>query len=86
MQYKKGTDEACVLQKAELIVWDECKMFHKHALKALDRTLKDIRVNQSDFVGVTCFCPVTSVRHCGSDIPRGTPADELAACFKSSYL
>ena len=52
-QHKKGTVEACVLQKAERSVWDECTMSHRHALEAQDRTLKDIRGNKSDLRGVT---------------------------------
>jgi ATP-dependent DNA helicase PIF1 len=85
MQHKKGTEEACVLQKTELIVWNECTMSHRHALEALDRTLKDIRGNQSDLGGVTLllsddFCQTLPI------IPIGTPADELAACLNSYFL
>jgi ATP-dependent DNA helicase PIF1 len=79
MQHKEGTNEACILQKAELIVWDDYTMSHRHDLETLDRTLKDIRGNQSDLGGVT-------VRQTLPIIPRDTPADELAACLKSSIF
>ncbi|KAF8077404.1 hypothetical protein N665_1040s0008 [Sinapis alba] len=37
-----GTMLAELIQKTELIIWDEALMTHKHAFEALDRTLKDI--------------------------------------------
>lgn len=36
------SDEALLIQKAELILWDECPMMHRHAFEALDRSLRDI--------------------------------------------
>jgi ATP-dependent DNA helicase PIF1 len=60
-------------------------MSHRHALEALDRTLKDIKGNQSDLVGATLLLS-GDVRQTLPIITRGTPADELAACLKSSFL
>ena len=37
-----GSNEAELLKKAKIILWDECPMCHRHAFKALDRTLRDI--------------------------------------------
>ncbi len=37
-----GSTEAELLQKAKIILWDECPMCHRHAFEALDRTLRDI--------------------------------------------
>ena len=42
----KGTGMAQVLEKCELIVWDECTLAHKKSLEALDRTLQDLRNSQ----------------------------------------
>ena len=36
------SDEALLIQKAELILWDECPMMHRHAFEVLDRSLRDI--------------------------------------------
>ncbi|CAJ2640229.1 unnamed protein product [Trifolium pratense] len=33
---------ALLIQKANLIIWDEAPMMHKHCFEAVDRTLKDI--------------------------------------------
>jgi ATP-dependent DNA helicase PIF1 len=53
-------------------------MSHRHALEALDRTLKDIRGNQSDLGGVTLLLS-GDFHQTLPIITRGTPADELAA-------
>jgi hypothetical protein len=41
------TDDAKLIQRASLILWDECPMMHRFAFEALDRSLKDImgRIN-----------------------------------------
>ena len=33
---------AAFIQAADLIVWDEAPMMHKHVFEAVDRTLRDI--------------------------------------------
>jgi hypothetical protein len=37
-----STELAHLVKKADLIVWDEAPMCHKHALQAVDKTLRDI--------------------------------------------
>ncbi|XP_076905569.1 uncharacterized protein LOC143561338 [Bidens hawaiensis] len=37
-----GTDEAQLLEKTKLIIWDEAPMHHKHGFQALDGSLKDV--------------------------------------------
>ena len=81
----KGTDEACVLEQCQLIIWDECTMAHKHALEALDKTLKDIKGNKRLLGGVTLLLS-GDFRQTLPVVPRGTPADELKACLKASYI
>lgn len=82
---KRGTGQAKVLQECALIVWDECTMSHKHALEALDRTLQDLRGNQTLMGGVVVLL-AGDFRQTLPVIPRGTMADELKACLKASYL
>ncbi|CAL9016010.1 unnamed protein product [Prunus brigantina] len=41
-QIKKGTHLAKLIEKADLIVWDEAPMNHKHCFEALDKSLSDI--------------------------------------------
>ncbi|XP_067932082.1 uncharacterized protein [Watersipora subatra] len=60
-------------------------MAHKATLEALDRMLKDL-YNSDKLMGGVCvllagdFCQILTV------IPKGTPADELKARLKDSYI
>ena len=60
-------------------------MAHKRALKALNRTLKDLRNNQNLFGG-TMILLAGDFRQILPVIPRSTAADEINACLKSSNL
>lgn len=82
---KKGTGEAQVLQECALIVWDECTMANRRALEALNRTLQDLRGNTKSMGGVVLLL-AGDFRQTLPVIPKGTMADELKACLKSSYL
>ena len=81
----KGTGEAKVLQECELIVWDECTMAHRYALEALNHTLQDLRNNGMNMGGVVVLI-AGDFRQTLPVIPKGTMADELKACLKSSFL
>ena len=81
----KGSAMAKVLQKADLIVWDECTMSHRRALETVDRTLKDIRGNSS-LMAVVTIVLAGDFRQTLPVIPKGTKADELNACLKASDL
>ncbi|CAF1390108.1 unnamed protein product, partial [Rotaria sp. Silwood1] len=79
------TGKAKVLQECELIVWDECTMAHMYALEALNHTLQDLRNNGKNMGGVVVLI-AGDFRQTLPVIPKGTMADELKACLKSSYL
>ena len=81
----RGSGLALLLQRCQLIVWDECTMSHKGALEAVDRTLRDLRQTDRLMGGVLLLLS-GDFRQTLPVIPRGTPADELKACLKSSYL
>ncbi|XP_067947113.1 ATP-dependent DNA helicase pif1-like [Watersipora subatra] len=81
----KGTRLAQLLQTTKLIVWDECTMAHKATLEALDRTLKDL-YNSDKLMGGVCVLLAGDFHQALSVIPKGTPADELKACLKDSYI
>ena len=48
-----GSAETKLLQKAKLIIWDECTMAHRNALHTLYKTLEDLCTGQGKFGGVT---------------------------------
>ena len=60
-------------------------MSHKNALHALDKSLKDIRSSTCILGGVVLLL-AGDFRQTLPIIPKGTPADEINACLKSSHL
>ena len=73
------------LAAVDLLIWDECSMQNRFAFKAVDRTLRDIRENDSLFGGITTIL--------GGDflqtlpvMPRGSKSDILDATLLSSPL
>ncbi|GFR63719.1 ATP-dependent helicase [Elysia marginata] len=83
---KKNSVPAKVLQQCTLIVWDECTMSHKHAIEALNNTLRDLRKSEHLMGGVTLLLS-GDFRQTLSIIQRGgAPADEINACIKYSFL
>ena len=73
------------LAALDLLIWDECSMQNRFAFKAVDRTLRDIRENDSLFGGITTIL--------GGDflqtlpvMPRGSKSDILDAMLLSSPL
>ncbi|GBP92749.1 ATP-dependent DNA helicase pif1 [Eumeta japonica] len=81
----KHSAMAKVLSASKIIIWDECTMAHKRALKALNRTLKDLRNNSRCFGGAMILLS-GDFRQTLPVIPRSTAADEINACLKSSNL
>lgn len=81
----KGTGKAKLLQSCSIIFWDECTMFHKRGFEALDRSLQDIRSNQSIMGGIVVVL-AGDFRQTLPVMPQSTMADELNACLKASYL
>ena len=80
---ERGTVKARLLQRTKLIVWDECTMTHRRALEALDRTLRDIRQNDTLMGGLTLLL-AGDFRQTLPIVPRGTRLDQLQASLKAS--
>jgi len=76
---------AKVLQQTAIILLDECTMTHKKSLEAIHRTMQDLRDNQNIFGGVLILLS-GDFRQTLPVIPRSTPADEINACLKSSFM
>lgn len=81
----KNSGMATVLKTCKIIIWDECTMAHKKSLEALDRTLQDFRRNTQPMGGALILL-AGDFRQTLPVISRSTPADELNACLKASYL
>ncbi len=74
-----------LLQKCDLIIWDECTMSHKCAFGALDRSLQDIRQSKCLFGNVVMVI-AGDFRQTLPVVQRGTRADQVTASLKASPL
>ena len=81
----RGSAKGRMLQRCRAIIWDECTMANKKHLEALDRTLKDLRASSLLMGGVVVIL-AGDFRQTLPVIKRSTPADELNACLKQSFL
>ena len=85
------SEEAKLIQKADLIIWDECLMLHRFGFEALDRSMLDIRSQiDSKYANVTF---VNKIVVFGGDfrqilpvIKKGTRSDIVKDCINRSYL
>ena len=81
----KQSQDADLLRRAELIVWDEAPMSHKHAVLAVDRALQDITGCQLPFGGKVVVMG-GDFRQVLPVVPRGTPEQIMNSCIKRSAL
>ncbi|XP_044591468.1 ATP-dependent DNA helicase RRM3-like [Cotesia glomerata] len=81
----KQSDMAHLLKETKIIMWDECTMAHKKGVEALNQTLQDIRENNR-LMGRLTILLAGDFRQTLPVVPRGTHADEIKACLKSSIL
>lgn len=83
--FSKNSARGTMLRQCKLLVWDESTMSHKKAVEALNRTLQDLR-NSTDIMGGMVVLLAGDFRQTLPVIQKGTPADEIKACIKSSTL
>ncbi|XP_056846344.1 uncharacterized protein LOC130497505 [Raphanus sativus] len=88
---KPGTMLAELIEKTDLIIWDEAPMTHKHAFEALDKSLRDIMSRKDTTAKDLTFGGKTVLL--GGDfrqllpvIPRGNRVDTVLASISHSYL
>jgi hypothetical protein len=77
---------AKLLLKCNLVVWDECTMSHKTALEAVSRTLQDLFNDVTKVMGPITFVFSGDFRQTLPVVPKGSRADEINACLKSSHV
>ncbi|GMF41132.1 unnamed protein product [Phytophthora fragariaefolia] len=73
-----------LIQRASLVIWDEAPMAHRHASEAVDRTLRAIMDNDQELFGGKVFVLSGDFRQILPIVVRGTPAETIDACLKSS--
>jgi hypothetical protein len=77
-----------LMRAAHAIIWDEVSAQHRHAVEAVERTLRDVRdVDRPDssFRWFNCHCRrrFSSNAPCG---PKGSREDIVDACIQRSQL
>jgi len=88
---RPGTMLAELIEKIDLIIWDEAPMTHRYAFKALDKTLRDLmsmektEAKDQHFGGKTVLLG-GDFRQTLPVIPQGSRADTILASIKQSYL
>ncbi|KAE9278548.1 hypothetical protein PF008_g28593 [Phytophthora fragariae] len=82
----KQSNPKTLIQRASLVIWDEAPMTHRHAFEAVDRTLRDIVDNDQEQFGGKVFVLSGDFRQILPVVVRGTPAETIDACLKSSSL
>ncbi|XP_015370488.1 PREDICTED: uncharacterized protein LOC107166369 [Diuraphis noxia] len=70
-----------LMQDCSLIIWDKASMSQKTSVEALDRTMRDLRHNNSPMGG----CTVLFFGDFHQILPVVTRADEVNASLKRSY-
>ncbi|KAG2868807.1 hypothetical protein PC113_g683 [Phytophthora cactorum] len=75
-----------LIQKASLVIWDEAPMTHRHAFEAVDRSLRNLMDNDDEPFGGKVFVLSGDFRQILPVVVRGTPAQTIDACPKSSTL
>ena len=85
------SDNADLIRKAEIILWDEAPMAHRHAYEALDRSLRDIMKtvdpSLSNMVfGGKIICFGGDFRQILPVVKKGTKSNTIAASLNKSYI
>lgn len=85
------SEEADVIRQANLIIWDEAPMAHRHAVEAVDRLLCDImRTHNPEWQHIPFVGEVIlfggNLRQTLHVIPHGSRAQIVNACIKRSYI
>ncbi|KAB2603765.1 hypothetical protein D8674_041397 [Pyrus ussuriensis x Pyrus communis] len=88
---KKKTHLATLIEKTDLIIWDEAPMNHKHCFEALDKSLSDLlsHLHSSEHTLPFGGKPLLlggDFRQILPVIPGGTKEDIINASLNSSYL
>ncbi len=55
---------ADLLRAAELILWDEAPMMHRHAIEAVDRTLRDLTKQNARYAAAPTVRPLLANHLC----------------------
>jgi hypothetical protein len=82
---QKNSSRADLLRATKAIIWDEVGAQHRHAVEAVDRTLRDIRSNDQPFGGITVVISGDFLQTLPV-VPKGSREDIVNATVQRSML
>jgi ATP-dependent DNA helicase PIF1 len=87
----RSSDLAKLIQAADIVIWDEAPMMHRHVFEAVDRSFRDVMAGiRPEFrrlpFGGKVFVMGGDFRQVLPVVQRGSRADIIDACLKSSQL
>ena len=82
----RQSPEAALVRAADLIVWDEAPMMHKHVFEAVDRTFRDIMGRPNELFGGKVVVLGGDFRQILPVVPRGNRGQIVAASLKRSNI
>jgi hypothetical protein len=82
----RQSPEAALVRAADLIVWDEAPMMHKHVFEAVDRTFRDIMDRPNELFGGKVVVLGGDFRQILPVVPRGNRGQIVAASLKRSSI
>ena len=82
---KKNSPLAALMRQADLVIWDEAPMQHRHNMETVDRTLKDLRNSDKAFGGVT-FVFGGDFQQILPVIVKSSRGQTVGACIQRSVL
>ncbi len=80
----KQSPEAALIRAANLIVWDEAPMMHKHVFEAVDKTFRDIMGRPDMLFGGKVVVLGGDFRQILPVVPRGNRGQIVGASLKRS--
>ena len=83
--FKSSDATGKLIKEAKLIIMDEMTMLHRHVFEAVDRSIRELTGKDVPFGGITTAFS-GDWRQCLPIIKRGSRADVIHACLKSSEL
>ena len=82
----KQSPEAALIRAADLIVWDEAPMMHRHVFEAVDRTFRDITGCSNLLFGGKVVVMGGDFRQILPVVPKGNRGQIVDACLNKSSI
>lgn len=86
LHWPSQSDLGQLFRAADLLIWDEVVMQHRHCLEAVDRKLRDVRMEPDHLFGGLPTLLGGDFAQILPVVPKGSHAATVHACLQQSYL